>query len=135
MAAMAVIVAASGLLLASTAPTSTSMMSHLDAATATCLRRAAGEKRLCKLRESSATCRANFQAGLAACFPAGTGAACATSCITRQHSCEVRALPGVATCREDHHTHSTDAARAACEVPLDVCKRSFAHCLPACAQG
>ena len=134
-AVLAAFVAASGLLLASTAPTKSAMMSRLDAATGTCIRRAAAEKRLCKLRQSSATCRANFQAGLAACFSAGAGVACATACVAAQHTCEVQALPGVAGCRQDRRTHDAKKARGACGVPLNACKRSFAACLPACAQG
>lgn len=135
MTLLAVIVAASSLLLASTAPTSSSTMSHLDASTGACIRRAAAAKRLCKLRESAATCRATFQAGLAACFSAGPGVACATACIADQQACQVRVLPAVAACRHDHHADGTRDARAACDVSLDECKQSFAACLPACAQG
>jgi hypothetical protein len=135
MAVLAVIVAASSLLLASTAPTTSTIMSHLDASTGTCIRRAAAEKRICKLREPSATCRANFQAALAACFSAGAGVACASACVAEQHRCEVQAHPAVAACRQDRRTRDAKNARAACDVPLDDCKRGFAACLPACAQG
>lgn len=135
MAVMALLVAASSLLLASTAPTTSSMMAHLDAATATCIRRAGGAKRLCKLQDSSAACRAKFQRDIAACFSSGPGVACATACLVDQRSCQVHALPDVTTCRQAHRKHDDDVARAACAVPLDDCKRSFAECLPACAQG
>lgn len=107
-------------------------------ATAACMKQATADLKVCKFSSAVPDCQAQFLNAIANCFAAGKGATCATSCVTKSDSCDMKAKITEAKCKSGCKGSTDPTCKTTCtgnyKTAKALCQAAFSACLMKCPQ-
>jgi len=130
-------VAVLGLLaLLATASAKTPSSPAFTTPTAACIKDAVAAKKQCKLTAASADCAAEYKTAIGACFAGAKGGTCASACLTKKDSCDLKTANALKSCRTGCKTSADPTCKASCaQAKSDAkkqCDASLGSCLAKC---